>query len=284
MEESTARAEQLFVENRELIERLIRFVCRNKLPPDEVEDFASEVKLHLIERDYAILRKFEGRCSLPTYLTIVIRRLFSDYQIHLHGKWHTSAAAQRLGATAILLEKLLHRDRKSLDEAVTIIATPEYTPSRAELERLAAQLPEKRPHAAFVSADDVEIPVSADGIEAAATAAERQKTAAAVAGVLRGALGELSAEELTILRLHFVAQTSVAEIARTLQVEQKPLYRKIQSVCERLRRRLEGAGIAAADVKDIIGRADSPTLNFGLRTMGKPAARSSAMNGSGTKR
>jgi len=244
LEESTAGPQRLFEDNLELIERLVRFVCRNKMNPDDVEDFASWVKLRLIDGDYAIIRKFEGRCSLATYLTIVIRRLFSDYQIHLHGKWHTSAAAQRLGPDAVQLERLLYRDRKSLEEAVSIMTAAESAPTRAELERLAAKLPEKKPHAAFVSADDLdgEIAVSPDPIEADAMAGDRSQTASEITDVMRPALTELSAEELTILRLHFVAQMTVAEIARSLQVEQKPLYRKIQSICDRLRKKLEGAG------------------------------------------
>ena len=286
LEESPAGPARLFEDNLDLIERLVRFVCRNKMNPDDVEDFASWVKLRLIEGDYAILGKWEARCSLATYLTIVIRRLFSDHQIHLHGKWHTSAAAERLGPNAVLLERLLYRDRKSLAEAVAIMSTAEPAPTRAEIERLAAQLPEKKPHAAFVSADDLdgELAVPADPIESDAMAEDRSDTAAEIEGILRQALRELPADEQTILRLHFGAGWTVAEIARSLHVEQKPLYRKIASICERLKKKLEGAGIAAADAADIIGRADSPALDIGLRALGNPAVRTSPMNGSGTGR
>src|SRR5947208_13014691 len=124
------------------------------MSPDDVEDFASWVKLRLIDGDYAVIRKFQGRCSPATYLTVVIRRLFSDYQIRLHGKWHTSATAQRLGPDPVQLERLLYRDRKPLDEAVAIMSATDSAPTRAEIERLAAQLPEKKPHATFINADD----------------------------------------------------------------------------------------------------------------------------------
>jgi RNA polymerase sigma factor (sigma-70 family) len=286
LEESTAEPQRLLEDNLDLIERLVRFVCRNKMNPDDVEDFASEVKLRLIDGNYAILRKFEGRCTLATYLTTVFRRLFSDYQIHLRGKYHPSAAAQRLGPVALEIDRLLRRDGKSLEETVLIMTRDHPELTRAEVEGLAAQLPEKKPHAAFVSADDLdgEIAVPADPIEADAMAGDRSHTASEIADIMHLALNELSTEELAILRMHFVGEMTVAEIARSLQVEQKPLYRKIQSVCDRLRKKLEGAGIAAADAADIIGRADTPALDFGLRAMGKPAVRTSSIKGSGTGR
>src|SRR5437870_13909457 len=59
------------------IERIINFVAaRRRLRASDADEFASNVKLKLVENDYAILRKFQGRSSLRTYLTIVIQRLF----------------------------------------------------------------------------------------------------------------------------------------------------------------------------------------------------------------
>lgn len=282
MEESTEEMRRLLEVNIVLVERLSRFVCRNKLHPDEVEEFASSVKLRLVENDYAILRKFEGRSSLPTYLTIVIRRLFSDYQTHHHGKWHTSAAAQRLGTEAVELERLLYRDGKTLDEAVSILAAKGCRMSRGELERLADQVPVKRRHASFVSAEDVETEpaVTSEPIESNAMADDRVNTAKKVDDVLRSALSELTTEERAILRMHFVGKMSVAEVARALQVDQKPLYRRIHSIQQRLRKKVEQAGINAAEVMDLIGRSDSPALDFGLQALGNRAARSSSMSGS----
>jgi hypothetical protein len=42
----------------------------------DAEEFAAHTKLMLIEANYAILRKFEGRSKFTTYLTTVIQRLF----------------------------------------------------------------------------------------------------------------------------------------------------------------------------------------------------------------
>ena len=50
---------------------------RRRLAAHELEEFAAHVNLKLIEDDYAVFRKFEGRSSLRTYLTVVVQRCFS---------------------------------------------------------------------------------------------------------------------------------------------------------------------------------------------------------------
>lgn len=44
------------------------------LSPADVEDIAAEVFLAIVDNDYAVLRRFQGKSSLPTYLTVVARR------------------------------------------------------------------------------------------------------------------------------------------------------------------------------------------------------------------
>jgi RNA polymerase sigma-70 factor (ECF subfamily) len=48
--------------------------CRLVLPEPELEDMAAEVFATLIDRDYAALRRFEGRCSLASWLAVIARR------------------------------------------------------------------------------------------------------------------------------------------------------------------------------------------------------------------
>src|SRR5436853_6889058 len=70
---------QLIEQNVELIDRLVHRACRRVgVPTDDIGDAASMVKLALVENDYDILRRYEGRSSLATYLTIVIQRLLAD--------------------------------------------------------------------------------------------------------------------------------------------------------------------------------------------------------------
>ena len=46
------------------------------------------MKLKLIENDYAILAKFQGKAKLSTYLTTVIHNMFRDYRIQKWGRSH----------------------------------------------------------------------------------------------------------------------------------------------------------------------------------------------------
>src|SRR5262249_37184504 len=138
-------ARALLEENLELIERVIRFTARQqRLDESDSEEFASVVKLRLVENDYAIIRKFEGRCHISTFITIVVQRMLLDYRNHHWGKWHASAEAKRLGDLAIELEQLLHRDGRTIDEALPVLRSHYPDASRESLEEIAARLPERR--------------------------------------------------------------------------------------------------------------------------------------------
>ena len=45
------------------------------LRPEDTEDFAAEILLQIVERDYAVLRQFRGQSSLASYLTVIARRI-----------------------------------------------------------------------------------------------------------------------------------------------------------------------------------------------------------------
>lgn len=45
------------------------------LSDEEIEDIAAEIFLAIVDDDYAVLRRFKAASSLPTYLTVVARRV-----------------------------------------------------------------------------------------------------------------------------------------------------------------------------------------------------------------
>ncbi len=45
------------------------------LSSEDVEDIAAEILLRIVDDDYAVLKKFKGISSLPTYLTVITRRI-----------------------------------------------------------------------------------------------------------------------------------------------------------------------------------------------------------------
>jgi RNA polymerase sigma-70 factor, ECF subfamily len=52
--------------------------------PADVEDIAAEVFLALVDDDYGALRRFQGTSSLPTYLTVVARRVCVKQLVKRH--------------------------------------------------------------------------------------------------------------------------------------------------------------------------------------------------------
>ena len=70
---------QFLAEHYGLVLRLVRSVARRRrLSADDAEELRSLVLLKLVENDFAVGRKFEGRSSLATYLTKVIWRVWLD--------------------------------------------------------------------------------------------------------------------------------------------------------------------------------------------------------------
>src|SRR3954466_10976411 len=132
----------LFVEHQAAIEAVIRFVCRRRgLRADEAEDFAADVRLRLVESDYEVIRKFQGRSSLQTYLTVVVQRMALDYRAARWGRWRPSAVARAQGADGIRLEQLVIRDGMTLDDALATLEREVDTLNRPHLEALAARFP-----------------------------------------------------------------------------------------------------------------------------------------------
>ncbi|MBO10266.1 MAG: RNA polymerase subunit sigma-70 [Planctomycetaceae bacterium] len=46
-----------------------------RLSSDDIDDLCAEVFLTLLADDFAVLRRFRGRCSLATYLAVIARRV-----------------------------------------------------------------------------------------------------------------------------------------------------------------------------------------------------------------
>lgn len=258
-------ARRLFEANLGIIERAITRVCRDaRLDRASEEDFASSVRLALLADDCAILRKFEERSSLATYLTIVVRRLLVDVR-RAEGRWYSSAEAQRRGAAAVLLERLTVRDRRSFDDAAEMVRREHPELTLPEIAELAASLPQRAPRPVLVPVADGDEErfagrgTAADLVEALDVARRSQEANT----VVRSAMAAMSAQDRVILNLRFSGNASIATIARSLDLEQRPLYRRIEALLVSLRRALETAGIDAMSAGDLIGTAEE-TLDFGL--------------------
>src|SRR5262249_40017559 len=119
-------------------------------------DFRSDVRAHFYDRHCEALRRFEGRSSLATYVTVVIQRLFLDHRNRRWGRWRPSAEAKRLGPTAILLERLIIRDGSSADQALEVLRVDHAIAIDAQLSALCDQLTSRTARRQFVSDDEAE--------------------------------------------------------------------------------------------------------------------------------
>jgi RNA polymerase sigma factor (sigma-70 family) len=248
--------EQLFLSELALIERVIAWVCaRRCLRGADGEDFSSTVKLRLIENDYEILGRFEGRSSLRTYLTAVVNRLYLDYQTQRFGKWRPSAEARRLGPVALRLEALLYRDGLSFEEARGVLQTDfQVAESREALHELSLKLPRRISRRA-ASTTEQELSET-EGGHSSVERAERQILAERTFLVLRKALGRLPARDRIVLRMHVEGGLSVADVARALGEEQKALYRRRDAAFKQLRVDLEAEGIGSGDARELLATLD----------------------------
>jgi RNA polymerase sigma factor (sigma-70 family) len=269
-----------FLKHLPLVDSVVGFVCqRHKLKESEADDFRSEVRLRLMDRDYEVFRRFQQRSSLRTYLTIVIQRIYLDYRNRLWGRWRPSAEARRLGPLAIRLETLLWQDRLPFDQACEIMRTNEgVMATESDLAEIACRLP-LRQRRAVVGEEALDGVPSDGAFDDRILSKERQDAARRVAGALAGAIKSLGDQDRLILRLKFQEGLGVADIARALHLEQKPLYRRLDMLLQTLREALEAAGISRLEASEIVNRQDVDiSLALVGGTLGSP--RPTAVKGS----
>lgn len=252
--------EEIYLENLLTIERIAQSVARrNHLDPEATAEFVQEVRVRLLDDDYAVIRKFDGPPgTLTAYLTTTITRLFHQYLVERWGKWRPSAEAKKLGHKAIALERLLTREGYSFDEAVKILTTPgssEY--SVAELEAIYLRLPVRSPRPMLVSDDLAAENVAVDAnVEDRVAERDRERDARRVAQAIDRVLATMAAEDRLILQSRFRGAMKVPDIARSLHIEQKRLYKRLDKLYAELKRGLEDAGIGSADVDALLLRGD----------------------------
>ena len=249
---------ELLTSNLELIERTIAYACRRyRLDENDCEEFGAIVKLKLVENDYAILRAYEARSSLATFISIVVQRMALDYRIHNWGKWHPSAEASRLGALAIDLDRLLHRDGRSLEEAFVLLSPKHQGLTSEVLKKIADRLPERAPRRRDVEVTESVAVTRPEAVEEPLMARDRRSASERLSVLMAAIIESMPEEERLILQLRFEGGMAVSQIARALRLDQKLLYRRLDRRMRDIRTELERSGMAAGDVLDLIGRDEN---------------------------
>jgi RNA polymerase sigma factor (sigma-70 family) len=248
--------EKLFLDHLGWIDRAAAFVCgKYRLSDAEAEDFSSWIRARLMEDDYAVFRGFRGEAKLKTYLTVVVSRQFHEYRRQLRGRWRTSTAALRLGSPAPELEELVHRDGYSLRQAGEKLRTAgQTTQSDTELARLFAKLPPRAPLRPVEVSSEAKVDAAEGTFRAdeRVTAAEDEEERERVRRALAQAMARLNPEDQLIVRMHILDGHTLAHVARALNLEQKPLYRRIERLRTQLRAYVEEEGVQSGDVHGVM--------------------------------
>ena len=237
-------AAAIYLQHLQVIDRIASSLCRRHgIRGADAEDFASEVRLRLLEDDYVVIRKHRGDGSMTTFLTVVIGNLLRDYRIKMWGKWRPSAEAKRLGQTAVLLETAMYRDGFSFDDACALLERNDKLDiDRAQLRQIAKKLPVRAPRRieGEEALADVAAVSQSDG---RVLEAERLDHHAAAQAAMTRWLATLASEDQLIIKLRFYEGLSVADVARALGLPQKPLYPRIARLLETLSDALRREGI-----------------------------------------
>ena len=255
--------ERQFLDHLPVIDQVVQFIGRrHRLPADAIEELQSAVHLKIIDNDYEVLRKFEGRSSIRTYLTSVVQRHFLDSLTAVWGRWRPCACARRAGPAGVLLDQLLTRDAVSLDEAVARVRE-RYDVSELALRSLAAQIPVRTPRR-FVGEESLNEVAADAGPATPATTVGRDEGDRAESA-LHAALNALGNEDQIILKYRFVYALQVSQISRLTGLEQKPLYRRLEGIFKVMRREMEAQGLTREQVLAVVGNPDlemGKTINW----------------------
>jgi RNA polymerase sigma-70 factor, ECF subfamily len=96
------------------------------ITPEDIDDLCAEVFVTLLANDFAVLRRFQGRSSLATYLTVVSRRVVAR------------EIAQRRMAEAL---GHVPARQSSLKQADAVVRGQQELENRDEVSQLLDQLP-----------------------------------------------------------------------------------------------------------------------------------------------
>lgn len=256
--------QRLLLDHLDLIDLIVRTTGRRRhLSAAEHEDFAGCVRLRLIEGDYAVLRKFQNRSSLRTYLTAVIERLSLDFCVERWGRWRPSAVANRLGPIAVVLERLVTRDGHALEEAIEIIRTNHHSSlSGRQLRDIWEQLP-PRVKTTEVGEEAAATVSSGQSSEANVQDAERRAGLDRLDRTLRSAFERIADQDRVLLALRYDQDLTIVEIAGLTGIAVPTLHRRLDRSIKELKRALTASGVAPAEVAALIGHSSivlSPLL------------------------
>lgn len=238
---------------------------RRRLPVQDADELLSRAFAHLVKYDYRVLRAYRGSSSLSTYLTVVVERQLLDMRNETWGKWRPSAAARRQGPAAVRFERLVTRDGFDPAQAQAM------TGHRADEALPVAGTRGSRRLVGLELA--VEEPASDPDPLEQLLQRQRGTFGARVRRQLAHALRQFDATDRAIIQMRHADGMQIAQIARRLRTDQRPLYARITALHSRLRDLLARGGIgrealgltgdSAVHVPQVLGSESTAAGRYG---------------------
>jgi RNA polymerase sigma factor for flagellar operon FliA len=255
------------------IDEVVGRVCRrNRLNAVESDELRSDVRMHFIDKNYEVLRKFEGRSSLTTYVTVVIQRVLLERRNRMWGKWRPSADARRHGPTGILLERLVTRDGWTITQAVEMLRVNQSAEIDAALQAFCDRLAARGPSRQLVPEEDAGQVASTGPLpDANVVRAEQDFLAKRVQSALDRARQSLQPIERLILKMRFEDRVPVVDIARALHLDQRRLYRTIETLLKTISTSMQADGVTKSDIATLFGGGDVEWSHAGRVTTSEAA-------------
>ena len=248
--------DELSPSDEQAIEAALAAVCRrHRLTADDADELRQRVYVKLCEQ--GVLRKFQNRSTLRTFLVTVCERVLLDWRISEWGKWRPCQEAKRLGPLAIELDRLLTRDHLPYEEAVDKLLTQGHAAKRSEIDAIRPKLAE-RTRRWMVSHEVLEHMPASGSADEHVMRQEHNAKFAAIGVALANVLRALAPQDQLLLRMRFESGFTVARIAEAVGEDQKPLYRRFERLLVGLKTSLAQLGIGEDEVKDLLRGCGSP--------------------------
>ncbi len=188
---------------------------------NEADRLFNTVLDKLSENDFGILRRFEGRSKITTYLTTIIARTAIDMIRARAGRERTSGIDGPDGKLVVI------KKRKLPDSEGTPVKEGIYSGERGE----------------YIVPDNADVPE----IKALKSDSENKMNI-----VISEMLSVLSGEERLLLRMKFPEESdrkplSTAEIAILLGISRKGVYNRIERLLKKCRIIMTDAGVSLED-------------------------------------
>lgn len=245
-------APDLYTQHAHVIDDVLSYTRRrHRLSADAGDEFASWALLKLIDNDYAVLRKFEGRSKVRTFLIAVVQNLFLDWRNAEWGKWRPTTDAKNAGPIGVELERLIIRDRMSFGEAAELLVSRGTAESRAACEAIWALLPQRAPRDVINDSELVNMPAK-NRADDDLNNHEREVQARAASVAMAHAMSSQPPQDQLIFRLRFHDGFTVARIAKLFDEDQKGLYRRFDRICGVLKASMLASGVSPADAAELL--------------------------------